>query len=609
MEELVGEFWHRLITGQASTDYEASKIELPELASQLAPFYRALGGSPGKTLEAANPRKFKIRRKLIQKMAGTHKRLNATWQDERSVRLPPSIAYFNDKQKNEDLYFWLVAMAAQQPNVNHWFIDNQKSTLEILNSKPGLKKLYYGLVEAALHLRPQFETLEGPQKERELAIRQALIEPGSVDVLPKASGDVFPICLWLYPQPLQSLSVAADEDDLISEVGEGSIATEDARSVRKEAQRIDNQKKTDGLLIFMLDSMWSWTEHVELDRPEEENADSNVASAAEDLDIITVSRKRRAGSARIKFDMDLPSAHSDELALGDGIKLPEWDYRKAMLVQDFCLLQPFVNDDAMPSAIPEDLKSAARLLKNKFSALKFQPTWLRRQPSGTELDLDACLEHLIDPNKDLDRQDLYKNRVRNNRDVSCLVLADLSMSTDSGINHDQRVIDVIRNSIVLFSEALDSAGDPFAVYGFSSIKNKQVRYHVLKNFAEPYGDMSRGRMLDIKPGFYTRMGAAIRQSAEILNLQKTSTRLLLIISDGKPNDIDHYEGRYGIEDTRKAILEAKAMGLTPYCITIDEKGNDYLPYLFGDKGFSVISDITRLPSLLPKVYLNLTGFS
>jgi len=161
---------------------------------------------------------------------------------------------------------------------------------------------------------------------------------------------------------------------------------------------------------------------------------------------------------------------------------------------------------------------------------------------------------------------------------------------------------------LVFSEALLEAGDPFAVYGFSSIKNKQVRFNLVKNFTEPYGDAVRGRILSIKPGFYTRMGASIRQATQILEQQKSQQRLLLIISDGKPNDIDHYEGRYGIEDTRKAIQEAKHLGLQPFCITIDEEGSDYLPYLFGDQGYAVIKDITRLPSLLPKLYLNLTAF-
>lgn len=605
MEEVVGEFWHRLVTKHASTEYADVRVELVDLQSQLGPFYRALGGCSGKVIEAAAPRKFNADRNFLQRLAGTHKRLCVAWQDERSVRLAPDIAFFQSKELNEKLYFWQVAMAAYLPIVRHWFVDNQRASLDIISSRPGLKLVYQELVEEVLKLRPSLDKLEGDKYAREVAIRQALMMPGSVAVLPKAAGDAFPVPLWLYPEALHSIHAQTSDDDEEALVTSRS-GMEKIKSARREAQRTDDAKKTDGLLVFMLESVLSWTEHVNLDRPKQDNEDENLQSAVEDLDLITLSRQRRAGAARLKFDLDLPAPQNDDLAIGDGIKFPEWDYRKSQYIEDFCLLQPMLADDALPQGIPDTLKSTVNQVRKRFSALQFQQNWLRRQPFGSELDLDACLEWMTEANQ-TDKQNLFKKRCRNTRDISCLVLADLSMSTDAGINADQRVIDVIRDSILVFSEALIEAGDPFAIYGFSSIKNKQVRFHLIKNFAEQYGDGIRGRILSIKPGFYTRMGASIRQATQILEQQASQQRLLLIISDGKPNDIDHYEGRYGIEDTRKAILEAKHLGLQPFCITIDEEGSDYLPYLFGDQGFSVIKDITRLPSLLPKLYLNLTG--
>jgi len=609
MEELVGEFWHRLITRQTSTEYVDAKVELAELSSQLAPFYRALGGAPGKVIEGATSRELRLHRRFLQRVAGTHKRVNIAWQDERSVRLPPTHALFTDKRLNEALYFWLTALAAELPKVSHWFADNQQATLSLLKLRPGLAKSYFLLVEEIIALRPPLDGFVGDKLKREIAIRQALKEPGSVELLPKASGDPYPIFLWLYPEPLHSLDVAPDDDLDDEEVAPSDKPAEKATSSRKQAQRIDDRKETDGLLVFMLDSLFSWTEQVELDRPQEEDVDVDAAAAAEDLDVITLSRQRRAQSSAIKFDMDLPSAHSDDLAIGDGIRIPEWDYKKGMMIEDYCLVQPMLADDALPTGVPDDLKQVAMRLRNRFSALSFQDTWSRRQTSGTELDLDACIEKVTEPNEQLEKQNFYKSRSKNQRDLSCLLLADLSMSTDSALNAHQRVIDVIRDSILLFAEALSGSGDPFAIYGFSSIKNKQVRYNLLKNFSEPYSDAARGRILAVKPGFYTRMGAGIRQSTEVLKLQTTQKRLMLILSDGKPNDIDQYEGRYGIEDTRKAVIEAKRQGIQPFCITIDEDGNEYLPYLFGDQGYAVVSDLDRLPTLLPKLYLNLTGQS
>lgn len=605
MEEVVGEFWHRFVTKQASTDYSDVQVELVSIQNQLGPFYRALGGCTAKVIEAAAPRKFNADRNFLQRLAGTHKRLCVAWQDDRSVRLAPEIAFFPTKVLNEKLYFWQVAMAAYLPWVSHWFTDNQRATQEIISTRPGLKLIYQELVDALIKLRPSLDTLEGDKYQREIAIRQALNSPGSIDVLPHAAGDVFPVQLWLYPEALHGVATQpVDNSD--EELAASHSGMQKIKSARREAQRTDDAKQTDGLLIFMLESLFSWTEHVDLDRPQKENDDENLQSAVDDLDIITLSRQRRAGAARLKFDLDLPAPQNDDLAIGDGIKFPEWDYRKSQFIEDYCLLQPMLADDALAQGIPDTLKYTVNQVRKRFSALQFQQNWLRRQPFGTELDLDACLDWMTESSH-TDKQNLYKTRCRNERDISCLVLADLSMSTDAGINADQRVIDVIRDSIMVFSEALLEAGDPFAIYGFSSIKNKQVRFHLVKNFAERYDDRVRGRILSIKPGFYTRMGAAIRQATQILEHQNSQQRLLLIISDGKPNDIDHYEGRYGIEDTRKAVLEAKHLGLQPFCITIDEEGSDYLPYLFGDQGFSVIKDIARLPSLLPKLYLNLTG--
>src|SRR5690606_1595971 len=116
----------------------------------------------------------------------------------------------------------------------------------------------------------------------------------------------------------------------------------------------------------------------------------------------------------------------------------------------------------------------------------------------------------------------------------------------------------------------------------------------------------RGRIKAIKPGFYTRMGAAIRYATQQLSTEQNSHRLLLILSDGKPNDIDKYEGRYGIEDTRHAIKAAQRQGIIPYCVTIDNRANEYLPYLFGQQNYVVVHNARQLPARLPQLYARLT---
>lgn len=131
--------------------------------------------------------------------------------------------------------------------------------------------------------------------------------------------------------------------------------------------------------------------------------------------------------------------------------------------------------------------------------------------------------------------------------------------------------------------------------------------HRLKGFDEPYGPAVRGRISAVKPGYYTRLGAGIRHAAGRLGRKRASRRLLLILSDGKPNDLDRYEGRFGIEDTRHAVQEARRQGLEPFCVTIDPEGNDYLSHLFGSGGYVVIRRPAELPSRLPLLYARLTA--
>ena len=168
------------------------------------------------------------------------------------------------------------------------------------------------------------------------------------------------------------------------------------------------------------------------------------------------------------------------------------------------------------------------------------------------------------------------------------------------------MIDVIRDSLFLFSEALSATGDRFAMYGFSSLRRGNVRFNRLKRFDERYDGLARGRIAAIKPGYYTRMGAAIRQATELLKTQKQSQRLLLLLTDGKPNDLDRYEGRYGIEDTRMALHQARQQGLRPFCVTIDTEANEYLPHLFGAGGYAVIRKPEELPKELPLLYAQMT---
>ena len=309
----------------------------------------------------------------------------------------------------------------------------------------------------------------------------------------------------------------------------------------------------------------------------------------------------------MKFDLDLPSAAEDDTPLGPGIPLPEWDYRQGALLADHCRLRPMVADQAPPAELPEELRATAKKLRGQFAALAPQRRWLKAQPDGPELDVDACVRNSGDRAAGRTPETgTFLAQAHCERDLACLLLADLSMSTDAAISDSHRIVDVIRDSLLLFAEALSATGDRFGIYGFSSLRRDNVRFHLLKDFAGRYDAAARGRIQAIKPGYYTRMGAALRQATAILTEQPAERRLLLILTDGKPNDLDIYDSRYGIEDTRMAVHAARRLGLTPFCVTIDREAGSYLPYLFGPAGHCVIRDPAELPRRLPLLYAQLT---
>ena len=363
-----------------------------------------------------------------------------------------------------------------------------------------------------------------------------------------------------------------------------------------------------GLMMFRLESLFSWTEYLPVDRTSDDEPDKDAARSADDMDVITVARDRRASSHKIKLDFDLPAAEYDDIPQGEGIPLPEWDYRKQLMRPDYCRLQVMLPRGAKAVVLPMHLQTVARQLRRRFEGLQPRREWLSHQQDGSELDMNSYIQHLVDRKQSrADVPAVYRDCHERGRDLSCLLLADFSMSTDSFVNNEARVVDIVRDSLLLFAEALGTTRDRFALYGFSSLNRQQVRFYQLKGFAEAYGDTVRGRIMATQPGYYTRMGAAIRYATRLLAKEPSQQKLLLLLTDGKPNDLDIYEGRYGLEDTRMALQEARRQGLKPFCVTIDDKAEHYLPRLFGHQGWVLVRKAEELPQKLPQLYALLTG--
>lgn len=605
VEEWVGSLWHRFITRRASPDFPEARVELADVQRTLGLLFRAMGGGPGVGVAAAAGRDLLLRRNLLQQVAGTCRQLPVAWSDASNLRLPPNLAVYPEAELNRELYRWLALLAAQAGPMRHWGRDNQRWAKELLARYPALYPRYRRLVEAHLALRPDPAGLPADEAALERALRQALVEPGSVERFPRSERAPWPLPLWLYPPERLDEPQAGDLD----EEDEGSLKAPSSgeRLAPKRASRVEENTGKGGLLLFRLENLFSWSEHVDLDRCGDDSEDLDAARVAEDLDELALSRQRLRKGGGLKLDLDLPPAEADDLPLGEGIRLPEWDYRRQCLKEDFVTLQTMLPRGAEARGLPDRLAPLARRLRRQFEHLRSERQWLRQQPQGSEPDLKAWLDfHVERQHGACAERGLFLEQRQNRRDLACLLLADLSMSTDAHLDDTHRVIEVIGDSLLLFGEALSAVGDKFALYGFSSLRRQQVRLQELKGFNQRYDDLIRGRIQAISPGYYTRMGAAIRQATRLLGQCRQRRRLLLLVTDGKPNDLDLYEGRYGVEDTRAAVLEARREGLLPFCITIDREAGDYLPYMFGANGYTLIHQPQQLPFRLPQLYRQLT---
>lgn len=604
--------------GQAGHAHRVSRLsesagQLQEVERIAPVFFRALGGDAGLTIRAGTATTHGAKRKWLERVAGVGERVELAWLDDATLHLPAWVDTFPERAQNRELYLWLIALAAHDVAPEAcWIVRNQKATEAALQALPGMQQRYRRLCDAAIALRPDPASLPALEAAAEVSIRSALSQPGSVAAFIPGKIPPTPVPLWLHPEPPVALGAQPKPQQNEPQQPEGGKVSADAEARKRRAEAVDVPDNTSPfMLLFRAESLFSWAEYVKVNRPldEDENDNDNAAKAANDLDFLSVANDGKTTASRIRFDLDLPAESDDDFVLADGILLPEWDCRKQQLQPAHCRLQMMLARDAGPCALPLALRATARRLRNQFQSLSTAPARLRGQVSGSDLDLDACVRYAAEKSSGAPLADpgLYIDSRKQLRDLSCLLLADLSLSTDAWINNSARVIDVIRDSLLLFGEALAATGDRFALYGFSSVRRQNIRFHLLKGFDERYNDTIRGRLTALKPGFYTRMGAAIRHSAAILSKQKSTRRLLLILTDGKPNDLDKYEGRYGIEDTRIAIQEARRLGLTPFCVTIDEKAGDYLPHLFGANGYVMVKNAAELPQVLPRLYVQLTG--
>lgn len=290
---------------------------------------------------------------------------------------------------------------------------------------------------------------------------------------------------------------------------------------------------------------------------------------------------------------------------------PEWDYLSQTFRPDWVSVYEALHPKGNASDIDRLLAKHAALakrLKRMLDLLKPQEkVRIRYQEEGSELDLDIALRSLIDFKSGSSPDPrINMSHKTSGRDIAVMLLLDLSESLNEKVSGaDQTILELSQEAVSLLAWAVEKLGDPFAIGGFHSNTRHDVRYMHIKGYSEHWDDEVKARLAAMDAAFSTRMGAAMRHAAHYLEAQKADKKLMLILTDGQPSDVDTKDERVLIEDARQAVKELDTKGIYAYCINLDPKADEYVSDIFG-KQYTVVDNIQRLPERLPELFMALT---
>ena len=310
----------------------------------------------------------------------------------------------------------------------------------------------------------------------------------------------------------------------------------------------------------------------------------------------------------LKVEQPAPVDHAGS---GDrAVRYPEWDQGIDDYRLNWCRVVERPAEEGSGDIVGATLSAhgtEVSVLRRFFESLR--PPGLRRvtgQADGDDLDVDATVRMCAERAAGADLSDrIYVRRERKERDVAAAFLVDVSGSTSRQLDNGRRVIDVEKEGLVLLCEALEAVGDQYALYGYSGQGRGQVDFFVVKDFDDQLSGKAAQRLGGLAPMRQNRDGAALRHATAKLLAREARTRLLVLISDGRPLD-DGYKDEYSLEDTKVALREARQRGVHPFCITIDREAGGYVRRMYGDVQFAVIDHLEALPKRLPQIYQRLT---
>jgi nitric oxide reductase NorD protein len=635
-EETVGKLWHKWASRfDAPEAYEEARVDLSGIDGRLAVFFRAMGGDASVEIKAISDEVSHHRLSRRRALGTFAEEVPRASFDGGALRLPASFAVFPLEAVNTSAYLWLAAMASQSAacvaeddplRQDLVCLAHIHRTLrQTFDEAPGLQKLYGEL--APLYLS-QRRTAELPEAERlvETLVRHLLGAPEllsdraqrlldavlSNDIsqwqAPRKYRSFLPVPIWVEPRASvlsNGDAVAVHEAERTDEHSEA----DDEKTRRARRRRSDQVDRKDSFILHKFEAILSYAQFINLNRRVEDDEEDSAKKAAEDQEEITLGDIQKTPAARLRLHLDLAPEDADIERLSAKCTYPEWDVKRGAYLPDHCrvLAHEIAPYEGGCAVFDRHARKRIDAVKRQFEALRPAMISTTGHLDGEELDDERAVRAAADfaATGESDARVWRQNRSLR-RDLAVSILLDVSRSTEATVtSHQGRarpVIDIEREALTALAWGLEACGDDFAIHGFSSIKRDRVFIAGAKTFGQPMGTDVEARIATFKPGFYTRLGAAIRHASAELSAQGRKRRLLLVITDGKPNDLDHYEGRHGIEDSRMAVIQARRAGHAVFGITVDREGKNWFPRIFGQGGYALVPDPDRLTEALPRIY-------
>jgi nitric oxide reductase NorD protein len=520
------------------------------------------------------------------------------WKDD-VFFLPTSFSELPSLEQNQFFYLYrVVFLSIQSRERLNWHTKAEAQSLEFGRQKalaaapivlefmqaefPSVAQFFY-------EVKPHFEKQNGDPKNR-------------------------PEPFWLYGKYMVNEGVAASPATNSPSTDDGtnphSPTTEIASKPVEEAEviAVDKKAQDDYMLTHNFEKVETADEFSGVWRGFD--GDDELAEHAEALNELNLKHLVRTDEQahsvyRAEFRGSVNIAESEETDIGTTyVSYPEWDFGKKQYKPGYCKV--FLNkikggDLAYAQKCLSENQKTLNQLRRKFAQIHQQRRMVRHMADGENIDMDALVDWFADLRSGhTPSENIYTSTRKNDPDLALFFLLDLSLSTDSYADGN-RVLDVEKQAVILFGEALNEYRVDFAVAGFCSQTRNHCTFHTLKGFGE---DWTKGkqRLGSAEPQGYTRIGPALRHSKALIEAHPAARKWVVLLSDGKPNDYDRYEGQYGIADVRQALRELHERHISTYAVAVESVARYYLPQMFGQNHYNILSHPDQLVQALAMLY-------